>query len=187
MAFLHDKPSPTTMAVFAILFAAGDPIPLPKIQAALNIAPEALAEALDELKSFLATQTPLCLGEMENAAYLSSKPEYGDFIAAALKDTLKAKGKRLSNQALETLAIIAYKQPVLKSEIDKLRGGSDSESTLNTLMDAGLVAPLGALSKPGSPVYFRTTDKFLIAFKLKSVADLPPLDSFRFAEPGTAG
>jgi segregation and condensation protein B len=81
---------------------------------------------------------------------------------------------RLSGAALESLAIVAYQQPVTKAEVEAVRG-VDCSGVLHTLLQRGLIEQLGRLSAPGNPIQYGTTPEFLLHFGLKSLADLPPL------------
>ena len=83
--------------------------------------------------------------------------------------------RRLSRAALETLAIIAYHQPVTRAEIEEIRGVTTSKGTLDVLMEAGFVRPRGRRRAPGKPVTYGTTDRFLQHFGLEAIKDLPGL------------
>lgn len=82
--------------------------------------------------------------------------------------------KKLSNSTLETLSIIAYKQPITRAEIDKIRG-VNSQSTIDSLLDRGLIVEKGRLDKIGKPIIFGTTDEFLKYFSISSLEDLPEI------------
>jgi segregation and condensation protein B len=168
--------SPTTMSIFAILFASGSPVPLDAISEALDIAPGILETHIGELKDFLQKSTPLFIQEIEDAVVLKTRVEFGECIAKTHKITPKR--KKLSDQALETLSIIAYRQPITKNEIDRMRG-SDSERTLRTLLESGLVSAGGNLDKPGNPLIYVTTALFLERFNLRAISELPSMERMR--------
>jgi segregation and condensation protein B len=163
----------TAMVLFSVLFVAPEPISLTEIQSKLNLTNEALLEGFELLKTIIECHTPLYLQEIENKLILRTKAEYGEY----LQIMHKVKKQRLSDAALETLAIIAYKQPVIKAELDKIRG-VDCDSTLAKLSAEGFIKAVGNLSRPGSPVLYQTTEKFLMTFNLKGLKDLPSLRDF---------
>jgi len=104
-------------------------------------------------------------------------PEYSAWIEALLT---KVKKQRLSKAALETLSIIAYKQPVTKVEIDQIRG-VQSDGSIRTLLERELIAITGRAPSVGRPLLYGTIDKFLIHFGLKDISDLPKLEEMEFA------
>ena len=113
----------------------------------------------------------ICLLHLEDRWQLATKNEY----AAPIKTLMdNRRNTPLSSAALEVLAIIAYNQPVSRSFVEQVRG-VDSSSTIQKLVQKGLVEEAGRLDLPGRPVSFRTTDVFLRTFGLKSLLDLPPL------------
>src|ERR1039458_7202306 len=160
----------TAMVLFAVLLAATEPISLKEIQSRLNLPEEALQEGFGLLRTIIESSTPLCLQEIEDKLILGTKAEFGEYVQIVYKE----KKQRLTDAALETLAIIAYKQPVIKAELDKIRG-VDCESTLAKLSSEGFIKVIGNLSRPGKPVLYQTTEKFLMTFNLKGLKDLPSL------------
>jgi len=165
-----------TISIFAILFAASSPVPLDVISKALDIEPRLLEIHIGELKDFLQRHTPLFIQEIEDAVVLKTRAEFGECISKTQKITPKR--KKLSDQALETLSIIAYRQPITKNEIDRIRN-SDSERTLRTLLESGLVSAGGNLDKPGNPLIYITTALFLELFNLRSISELPSMERMR--------
>ena len=163
------------MGIFSILFVAPDSVSLHQIRTAMNIPEDDLKEAIAVLKEILKLHTPLSIQEIERNIKLITRPEYEDYVRAIF-DMNKQKIK-ISREALFTLAIIAYKQPIKKSQIDKIRG-VDSEKTLDTLEKYGMIKPLSGLKEPGAPILYITTHKFLEHFGLKSLADLPLPENF---------
>ena len=120
------------------------------------------------------------LKEVAGGYQFRSKPEYGSYILRMLQST----PNRLSRAAMETLAIIAYKQPVLKHEIEKLRG-VDVGGILKTLMEKDLIKIMGRKDLPGKPLIYGTTKRFLEVFDLKDISDLPKMNEIK--EFGLAG
>lgn len=156
----------------AILFAAGDAVPLTRLAQAANASPAAVQDALTALASqYDAEQRGIMLIRMANKAQLCSRPLYAD----AVRDVLETrKPPRLSAAALEVLTIAAYRQPVTRAYIEQLRG-VDSGGTIASLADKGLLTEAGRLDVPGRPILYRTTDAFLRVFSLPSLDALPPL------------
>jgi segregation and condensation protein B len=158
-------------ALEAVLFMAADPLPVSEVADILDV-PMADAEAL------LARLESECVGRgvqvtrIAGGYQLSTRPEYGPSVAKLHKP----ERFRLSRAALETLAIVAYKQPATRPEVEAIRG-VNSDSPLDTLCQYGLVCEAGRKEAPGRPVLYRTTDNFLGQFGLNSVEDLPSLDS----------
>ena len=108
---------------------------------------------------------------MDDCAQLCTKQEY----APCIKEALDIKrGGNLSNSSIETLAIIAYNQPVTRTYVDTVRG-VDSTYAVNSLLDRGLIEPKGRVDAPGRPVLYGTTPDFLRVFGLSSTSDLPDL------------
>lgn len=120
------------------------------------------------------------LKEVAGGYQFRSKQEYGSYILRMLQST----PNRLSRAAMETLAIVAYKQPILKHEIEKLRG-VDVGGILKTLMEKDLVKIMGRKDLPGKPLIYGTTKRFLEVFDLKDISDLPKMNEIK--EFGLAG
>ncbi len=114
------------------------------------------------------------LKEVAGGYQFRSRPEYGSYILRMLQST----PNRLSRAAMETLAIIAYKQPVLKHEIEKLRG-VDVGGILKTLMEKDLIRIMGRKDLPGKPLIYGTTKRFLEVFDLKDISDLPKMNEIK--------
>ena len=159
-------------AVEAMLFANGEPVTAEKLAAALGIEQPVVQRLLLNLQDdYSAKNRGLCLLQMEDRWQLATKAKYAECVKKVL-DTRR--NTPLSAAALETLTIIAYNQPVSRSFIEQVRG-VDSSSTVNSLVEKGLVEEAGRLDLPGRPVSFRTTDNFLRVFGLKNLDELPPL------------
>lgn len=166
---IHDR---EIAALEAILFAMGDPVEADRLADALEITPDEALALLKELQARCKAEDRgiqlLCL---ENAWQFSTKKEYyGQLIRIAKQP----KKPNITDVMMETLSIIAYKQPVTRSEIEKIRGVS-CEHAVNRLMEYELICELGRLQVPGRPILLGTTDKFLRCFGLDSTEDLPVL------------
>ena len=168
-------------AVEAILFALGEPVPTARLAQALD-AEEVLA-ACQALAAFYETQDRgIRLVQLEESWQLVSAPRWGAVIRGLLA---RKKPDKLSASALETLALVAYFQPVTRVYLDQARG-VDSAHSLGVLLDRELVEPCGTLDAPGRPTLYRTTQTFLRSFGLSDLADLPPLPEGIPAEAGGA-
>jgi len=159
-------------AVEAILFAAGESVPVSRIAKALGSTEEEIfriARLLADDYAF--RQRGIRLLCMEDRLQLCSAPEFSEDIVRVLE---KRKPSRLSPTALEVLSIVAYYQPVTRAYIEQLRG-VDSSYTVSLLQQRGLIEPCGRLDAPGRPTLFRTGENFLRAMGLRSLEELPPL------------
>ncbi|MBR2667187.1 MAG: SMC-Scp complex subunit ScpB [Oscillospiraceae bacterium] len=161
-------------ALEGILFAAGDSVPAERLCFALDLDRETLDAAARRLADFYCfDRRGIRLLKLADAYQLCSAPEQAEIIRKALE---KRKPPRLSQAALEALAVVAYYQPVTRAYLEQVRG-VDSSYTVNLLLDRGLIEPCGHLDAPGRPMQFRTTEQFLRSFGMTSLEDLPPLPS----------
>lgn len=159
-------------AVEAVLFAYAEPVSAGRIAEALETDAAEIEGILAELQQEYDRQgRGVCLLRLENHWQMASRSEYGKTIQAVMATKRNAP---LSPAALEVLAIIAYNQPVSRSFIEQVRG-VDSSSTVQTLIQKGLVEEAGRLDLPGKPLSFGTTDVFLRTFGLSDLGELPPL------------
>ncbi|MCR4771040.1 MAG: SMC-Scp complex subunit ScpB [Oscillospiraceae bacterium] len=155
----------------SILFASGDPFPVKRLAALLDITEDEVAEAAKRISDTYSFENRgIRLIWLDNSLQLCSAPENADWVRRALDSR---KPPRLSQAAMEVLAIVAYYQPATRTYIEQIRG-IDSSYTVGLLCDKGLIEPCGRLDVPGRPVLFRTTAAFLRAFGLKSLEELPP-------------
>ncbi len=158
-------------ALEAVLFACDEPISVSRLQDLLpEAAPQEIRDTLGQLRSeYEQSSRAFSLDEIAGGYQLLTRPQYTDIISR-LK---KAKADRkLSGAALETLAIIAYKQPIKRVDIEAIRGAQSGE-VIRALMERGLVKIAGRDEVPGSPLLYGTTKEFLDVFGLKSAEDLP--------------
>ena len=154
----------------SLLFAAEGPLSLDQIKKALPDTEKGEIKAvLTELKDeFENRNGGFVLHEVAGGFQFRTRPEHKEFIQRLYQPT----AARLSKAALETLAIIAYRQPVMRSEIEHIRG-VNSGNTIRLLLDRKLVRILGRREIPGRPMVYATTQKFLETFDLKDLKDLP--------------
>ncbi len=160
----------------SLLFASDTPITIDKIKSVLETADrKTIREALTSLaEEYESGKRGFFLTEVAGGFQVRTRPEYRQWIRR-LKETRPA---RLSRAALETLAIIAYKQPVLRSDVEYLRG-VDSGGTLRTLFERRLIRVMGRKDLPGRPMIYGTTKQFLEIFDLKDLNELPTLKDLK--------
>lgn len=159
-------------AIEAILFAAGDSVPAARLALILETSEEeilAIAQALAE--RYETDGRGMRILRLESKLQMCSAPEFAPMITKALE---QRKPPMLSQAALETLAIVAYFQPVTRAYIDQVRG-VDSAYSVGMLTERGLIEPCGRLDVPGRPTIFRTTDVFLRTMGVSALDQLPPL------------
>lgn len=152
--------------VFAILFTNGDSVSYADLSDKLGVSMPELISAVKELQESLKS-TPLMLSETKNSIKLVTKPEYAEYI----RKFQSSRPQRLSEAALEVLAIVVHKQPVTKAEIDKIRE-TDSEKAISTLIKGELVKEVCRLRELGSPAMYGITDNCLHHFGVKSYEEL---------------
>ena len=166
-------------ALEAVLFTIGDSVEVGKLA-------EVIGEDVRTTKKLLARlqeryekeDSGIMLSVLENSYQLCSKPAYYESLIKVVKAPRKY---ILTDALLETLSIIAYKQPVTKMEIEKIRGVS-CEHAVNRLLDFELITEVGRKDAPGRPILFGTTEQFLRSFGVKSLTELPELNPDRMAQ-----
>ncbi len=160
-------------AIEGILFAAGEPVKAAKLASVLEVGIEEVIKAVSGLKDKYDRELRgLMIIEIDEGYQLCSRPEYYAYIQDILGEQRR---QALSNAAMEALAIIAYKQPITKGQVEYIRG-VNSDGAVNRLVERGLVEECGRLDAPGRPILFRTTQNFLRCFGLKTPEDLPAVD-----------
>ena len=161
--------------VEALLFASDRPLTLQKLGEISGLDGRAVRASIDELNREYEEQTrSYRIEEIGGGFQILTLPAFSKWVGSLTRSQVES---RLSKAALETLAIIAYKQPVLRAEVDAIRG-VQSGQIIRTLMDKGLVRITGRKEVPGRPMLHGTTRKFLEAFGLRAVGDLPKMDDF---------
>lgn len=159
-------------SVEGLLFVADAPVSVGRLAEALDVTPSQVEQALAELETSYA-ERGLRLQRSGSRVQLITAPEVASYIERFLG--LEAR-TQLSRAALETLAIIVYRQPVTRPEVEVIRGvGSDS--VLRTLLSVGLVEEVGRAPTVGRPILYGTTFEFLQHFGLRGLEELPPLES----------
>ncbi len=158
-----------------LLYLAEEPLPVKRLRETIPGAEtREIVSAVEELQQDYESESRgMELREVAGGYQLRSRPEFKDYI----KRFRRVEPSRLSRAAMETLAIIAYKQPILKSEVERLRG-VEVGGILRTLMEKGLIRVVGRKNLPGRPIIYGTTKKFLGVFELKDLSELPTLEEF---------
>lgn len=168
----------TRRAIYAMLFASDRPLSAARLAEALgDIDTEIVVNLLEELQEIVKNEEalPYSLREIAGGYQLTTDAAYAPYIRRLLQSK---KSKRLSKAVLETLAIIAYRQPVTRPDVESIRGVSVSYA-FEQLQERRLVKAVGVAELPGRPRIYRTTDEFLLHFGLKSLKELPSIEELR--------
>jgi len=169
-------PSNLPAALEALLFSSDQPLSLSLLAESLDAPPDEVASALVKLgEEYVARGAGVELREIAGGHLLVTTPEQSEWVGRLLRGRKKM---RLSRAALETMAIIAYKQPVTKSEVEAIRG-VDSSAVLATLLERNLVTIRGRSKVVGRPLLYGTTQEFLDYFGLKDLTELPRPEELR--------
>ena len=177
----RDMPMEVTMdlskavaAIETILFAMGDSVEVSTLADALGITREEALDAVSALEERCsAPDSGLMVNRFEDSVQLSSRPEYYEYLVKIAKAPKK---QMLTDTLMETLSIIAFKQPVTRAEVENIRG-VNSDFAISKLVSFDLVQEVGRKDAPGRPLLFGTTEQFLRSFGISSLTDLP--------DPGT--
>ena len=155
----------------SLLFVAEGPVSIAQIAAALNTSPKQIKRALLDLEN-LYQERGLQIQNLRGRVQLTTNPK----AASSIEQFLGLESQqRLTSAALETLAIIAYRQPVTRPQIDGIRG-VNSDSVIKNLIFKGLIEDIGRSEGPGRPILYGTTSSFLQHFGISSLKELPPID-----------
>ena len=176
------KGSSLAQILEAVLFAAGDPVRMDELLRILECTPEALENAAADLRTTLDDRgSALTLREVAGGWQLVTRPAYYHY----LEKLTQILDHKLTTPTMETLSIIAYRQPITKTEIEEIRGVR-IEKSLARLLEYGLIEERGRKATIGRPILYATTDMFLEAFGLRSLEDLPNLLTDQEAAEGLA-
>ena len=162
-----------TNIIEAILFASGIAVPVDLLREKLDITKAEMDRAIRQLEKKYAGDDGIHLLHFNHKLQFATNPEYKESIASVLTPIRE---KEFTRTILECAAIIAYKQPITRSEIERVRNGVNSDYAITTLMNLDMIYACGRKETPGKPVLYATTDNFLKRFKLKSLKDLPDYD-----------
>ncbi len=181
MKFIENK-SYYFSRIEALLFSVGEEVPQEDIASLLSLDLEQIEILLREMQDhYRCSDRGICLLKADNTWRLASKAEYYDMIT---EYTQVVKKNQISKAAMETLAIIAYRQPVTRVVIDGIRG-IQSSSTVYWLLENDLIEEAGRLEAPGRPILYRTTNNFLRLVGLETIAQLPEFEEFKEQEKQT--
>ena len=158
-----------TNIIEAILFAAGDAVPVDLLREKLEVTKKEVDEAVRQLEKKYTGVCGIRLLNFNHKLQFATNPDYKDRVATVL---MPIREKEFTRTILECAAIIAYKQPITRSELEAVRG-VNSDYAITTLLSLDMIVPCGRKETPGKPVLYATTDNFLKRFKLKSLAELP--------------
>ena len=157
----------------SILFTMGDSVELSKLAEVLELDKKEVKDIIEQMqKNYEAEDRGITITELDGAYQMCTKPQMYDYLIKVVK---QPKHYALTDVLLETLSIIAYKQPITRAEIEKIRGVSCSHA-VSRLVDYNLVCELGRLDAPGRPLLFGTTEEFLRTFGVSSIEELPILN-----------
>ncbi len=166
-------------AIEAILFTMGESVEVKKIAAALNLPEEMTLQILYRMMDkYHAPEYGIKIVELDGAFQMCTKAEMYEYLIRIAKQPKK---QVLTDVVLETLSIVAYKQPVTRIEIEKIRGVS-CEHAINKLIEYNLIKEIGRLDAPGRPILFGTTEEFLRCFGVQSLEELPVLNPEKVEE-----
>lgn len=169
-------PDRVRTCIEGILFISGEPVKTGSISQVLGVSEKKVSQVLEELEAeYIEQDRGFVLKKISGGYRLYSNPAINEVLQGFVKTNIRA---HLSQAALETLAIAAYKQPVTRTQIAEIRGVR-TDSVVLTLVDRGLLREAGKLKEPGSPLLYRTTDRFLELLDIDSLKDLPPLKDFK--------
>ena len=160
-------------AIEAILFVAGEPVNVSELAHALDMTVSELSPVLDEMKAgYDREQRGLKLNRFGMSVQLATRPDYAPYIERLLQPVQK---QSLTQAAMETLSIIAYRQPITKAEIEAVRGVK-CDYSVTSLMNKGLIEEVGRRESLGRPILYGTTEQFLSHFGIETLDDLPALE-----------
>ena len=166
-------------AIEAILFTMGDSVDADEIAKALEITEDEARRLVSNMMDrYREEDRGIQIIELDGAYQLCTKKEFYEYL---IRIAMHPKKPVLTDVMLETLSIIAYKQPVTKAEIEKIRGVK-SDFAVNKLIEYNLVKELGRLDAPGRPILFGTTEEFLRSFGVQAVDELPAMDPVRLED-----
>jgi len=167
----------TARAIYAMLFTSDRPLNVPRIAEALgDIENEVVKILLEELAEQIESQdVPFQMREISGGYQLATDSKYAPYIRRMLK---VKRSSKLSKAVLETLAIIAYRQPVTRPDVESIRGVSVSYA-FTQLQERSLIKAVGVADVPGRPRLYRTTDEFLDHFGIKSLREMPSIEELQ--------
>ena len=164
-----------TNIIEAILFASGEAIEVDIFREKLQVSKIEMDKAIRKLETKYSGDNGIYLLHFNHKLQFATNPEYKEAIASVLTPIRE---KEFTATILECAAIVAYKQPITRTELEKIRNGRSSDYAITTLMALDMIEPVGRKDAPGKPILYGTTDSFLKRFKLKSIKALPDYEEF---------
>ena len=161
-----------TNIIEAILFASGNAVPMDLLRDKLSLTKAEMDTAVRHLEKKYTGDCGIRLLTFNHKLQFATNPDYKDPVASVLNPIRE---KEFTRTILECAAIIAYKQPITRAELEAVRG-INSDYAITTLQSLDMITPCGRKDVPGKPILYATTDNFLKRFKLKSLSDLPDYD-----------
>jgi segregation and condensation protein B len=164
----------------SVMFAYGDPISIKELNYIINedLASKEIEFMLHSLmEEYKENNRGIQIIKLENKYQMCTNKEYASFIKKVLEPKKK---KSLSQATLETLTIVAYKQPITKVEIEDIRGVK-CDKVLQTLLENELIVEAGRLNRIGKPIIYKTTNEFLKLLSIEKLEDLPPIENYKDA------
>lgn len=163
----------------AILFTMGDTVEIGKLAEVTGMDVRAAKKVLKKMEQrYQAEDRGIMLTQFDNAVQLCTKPETYEYLIKIAKNPKKIV---LTDTVIETLSIIAYKQPVTRLDVENIRG-VNCDHAINKLLEYDLITELGRLDAPGRPILFGTTEQFLRTFGVKTLEELPELSTVQMEE-----
>ncbi len=160
-------------ALECVLLAGGGPVPLPRLAQALQCPEDEVKSLLEELERDYRARG-LMVQQVAGGYQLCTRPQYAEYVTRLVAQ----QPEPLSRACLETLAVVAYRQPVTRAEVEAVRGAR-SDHHLRRLVERNLIREVGRKPGPGTPILYGTTELFLRQFGLRDLNDLPPLEGRR--------
>ena len=164
-----------TNIIEAILFASGEAVEVDIFREKLQVSKIEMDKAIRKLENKYSGDNGIYLLHFNHKLQMATNPEYKEAIASVLTPIRE---KEFTATILECAAIIAYKQPITRTDLEKIRNGRSSDYAITTLMTLDMIEPVGRKDSPGKPVLYGTTDSFLKRFKLRSIKELPDYEEF---------
>ncbi len=157
------------------MFASGEAIEVDIFREKLQVSKIEMDKAIRKLETKYSGDNGIYLLYFNHKLQFATNPEYKEAIASVLTPIRE---KEFTATILECAAIVAYKQPITRTELEKIRNGRSSDYAITTLMTLDMIEPVGRKDSPGKPILYGTTDSFLKRFKLKSIKALPDYEEF---------
>ena len=168
-----------TAVLEAVLFTMGEAVKISRLAELIEATEDETMALVEDMKAKCeASDRGVTINQIDDAYQMCTKTEMYDYLIDLTKTDHRF---ALSDSALEALSIIAYKQPVTRLDVEKIRG-VNSDHAINRLLEFDLIKELGRLDAPGKPILFGTTDQFLRSFGVKSLEDLPELSQVQMEE-----